>query len=219
MDWAALASRIVVGKGDTNHLKWDGRPGHYEVWFLTFNARAERLGFWLRYTLDAPLAGAPFRELWAHVFDAAAPERSFGVRTRFPVQGPLAGPHELFTAGGAVLAEGLAHGRAEGGGHAVEWDLAFDSDPCSAYLAPYLLRKLGISKTRSCSPTRRPLPRPGRRRRPRGAAARARQAARRTFGGRGTWSAGPGATAAPSTAATTASSTASRGSSSAWAGR
>ncbi|HEY3447868.1 MAG TPA: hypothetical protein VGK67_16045 [Myxococcales bacterium] len=147
MDWAAQASRIVVGKGDTNHLKWDGKPGHYEVWFLTLNARAERLGFWLRYTLDAPRSGAPYRELWAHVFDAAAPDQSFGVRSRFPVEGPLAGPHELFSTPGAVLQEGRARGRAEGAGHVVEWDLAYDPDPCSAFLAPYLFRKLKISKT------------------------------------------------------------------------
>lgn len=147
MDWAALTSRIVVAKGDTNHLKWDGQPGHYEAWFLTLNAPPERLGFWLRYTLDAPLTKAPFRELWAHVFDAAAPERSFGVRTRFPVDGPVASPHELFSAPGSALQEGRARGRAEGGGHVVEWDLAYDPDPCSAFLAPYLFRKLGILKT------------------------------------------------------------------------
>lgn len=142
-----MASRIVVPKGATNRMQWNKGLGHYEAWFLTLNARKEGLGIWLRYTLDVPLQGPAYRELWAHVFDRAAPDKTIGIRQRFPLGGDLGAGDELFATPGGGLGERRARGRAEGGGHVVEWDLAFDSDPCSIWLAPYLLRKLKIAAT------------------------------------------------------------------------
>ncbi|HSE96935.1 MAG TPA: hypothetical protein VLD57_01610, partial [Blastocatellia bacterium] len=79
---AASASNL-----SDNLCRWDGRSsGHFEVWFLTLNHRAERKGFWLRYTLESPRAtGRLLRQsgsllqssagLWAAVFDASSPHQ------------------------------------------------------------------------------------------------------------------------------------------------
>jgi hypothetical protein len=37
-----------------NDLRWQGRPGHYEVHYLTATDPATGLGLWIRYTLLAP---------------------------------------------------------------------------------------------------------------------------------------------------------------------
>ena len=50
-------SRIVTPKGDLNRMVWDGRPGHYEVYYLTLNVPEAKLGLWIRYTMVAPLNG------------------------------------------------------------------------------------------------------------------------------------------------------------------
>jgi hypothetical protein len=42
-----------------NALRWDGRPGHYEVYYVTLTDPATGIGVWLRYTMRAPLDGAP----------------------------------------------------------------------------------------------------------------------------------------------------------------
>ncbi|HWM84906.1 MAG TPA: hypothetical protein VNO33_03685, partial [Kofleriaceae bacterium] len=68
-----------------NRRRWDGRPGHYEVWYLTLNHRPSRTGAWLRYTLEAPLGGEAHAALWFAHFDARVPERTFGIHREFPI--------------------------------------------------------------------------------------------------------------------------------------
>src|SRR5690348_11559152 len=41
-----------------NAFRWDGGPGHYEVYYLTLTDRRTGVGVWIRYTMLAPLAGA-----------------------------------------------------------------------------------------------------------------------------------------------------------------
>ena len=40
-----------------NAVRWDGRPGHYEVYYLTLTDRASGCGIWIRYTMVAPTDG------------------------------------------------------------------------------------------------------------------------------------------------------------------
>lgn len=49
---------------DANALRWDGRPGHYEVWYLSATDPASGVGLWLRFTLRAPLRGEGECALW-----------------------------------------------------------------------------------------------------------------------------------------------------------
>jgi hypothetical protein len=43
--------------GSANQLRWNGRPGHYEVYYLTVTDPRTGVGVWIRYTMVAPVAG------------------------------------------------------------------------------------------------------------------------------------------------------------------
>jgi hypothetical protein len=60
-----------------NELRWDGRPGHYEVYYVTLTDPGTGLGVWVRYTLEAPLHGEPSCALW---FAAMDPDRGVTAR-------------------------------------------------------------------------------------------------------------------------------------------
>jgi hypothetical protein len=52
-----------------NALRWDGGPGHYEVYYLTATDAASGVGLWIRYTMLAPLRGSPSSSLWFLAMD------------------------------------------------------------------------------------------------------------------------------------------------------
>lgn len=53
----------------SNALQWDGVPGHYEVYYLSATDPDSGLGFWIRYTLLAPLEGEATCSLWLMAMD------------------------------------------------------------------------------------------------------------------------------------------------------
>jgi hypothetical protein len=55
-----------------NTLKWNGLPGHYEVYYLTLTDPASGVGYWIRYTLLAPDEGAASCALWFLAMDPAS---------------------------------------------------------------------------------------------------------------------------------------------------
>jgi hypothetical protein len=111
-----------------NARVWQGQPGHYEVWYLTFNHRPSRTGFWIRYTLEAPCSGRgdPYAQLWFAHFDAADPKRNFAVSRKLPITSMVAqaAPFEV-RIGDATLTHASARGGLEGAGHSARWDLTW----------------------------------------------------------------------------------------------
>ena len=70
---------------DANALRWDGKPGHYEVYYLSFTDPASGVGLWIRYTMVAPLAGAGEEatcSLWLMAMDPAGGENGLVGRKR-----------------------------------------------------------------------------------------------------------------------------------------
>ena len=104
--------------------RWDGSRGRYEVWFLTTSAPTGERGFWIRYTVHAPIAGPPEARLWFARFDRASPERTFGVNVDVPLV-RLAGSEHGYEVriGEGILEPERARGLIGGRGHTVRWDL------------------------------------------------------------------------------------------------
>jgi hypothetical protein len=113
---------------DANRMRWDRGPGHYEVWYATLSDPASRQGFWIRYTLEAPYPGhgEPYCQLWFARFDPERPERTFAFNRRFPIDrlAHQASPFSL-SIGEATLRHDGMKGSLAGGGHEVEWELAW----------------------------------------------------------------------------------------------
>jgi hypothetical protein len=127
---------------DHNALRWDGGPGHYEVWYLSATDRASGLGLWIRYTMRAPTDGAPAEcALWFLAMDRA---RRVARKATFPVD-QLQAQREPFAlnVGGADLTDrGMA-----GGFDDVAWELTWEPSQLAAEHVHPLLRRARIAKT------------------------------------------------------------------------
>jgi hypothetical protein len=111
---------------EANRPRWSGAGGHYEVWYATLSDPRTRTGFWIRYTLEAPLLGhgEPYAQLWFGCFDGRNPNQTFGINRRFPVRELVTG-NEPFRVriGDAELRMDGMKGQLAGDGHSAEWDL------------------------------------------------------------------------------------------------
>jgi len=120
-----------------NALRWDGRPGWYEVWYLIVAGR-----FWLRYTVHVPSDPDADGEaaLWLASFDGHPSAR----KDVFPLEAfgtPASGwPLEL---GPAALADG----RATGPGFDLELrSLASPFDPLPPAVRPLARTRLLVAQ-------------------------------------------------------------------------
>jgi hypothetical protein len=69
-----------------NALRWDGAPGHYEVYYLTLTDPVTGVGVWIRYTISAPITGAPEAAVWFLAMDPRADGRgTFAVKRSLPI--------------------------------------------------------------------------------------------------------------------------------------
>jgi hypothetical protein len=110
-----------------NVRRWDGAStGHYEVWYVTLNHRESSTGYWIRYTMEAPVHGhgAPYAQLWFACFDRNAPSRTFAINQIHPI-GQMVAHAAPFSVriGDAEITHRGARGAIKGGGHDVSWDL------------------------------------------------------------------------------------------------
>jgi hypothetical protein len=131
--------------GNLNALRWNGQPGHYEVYYLSLTDRASGCGIWIRYTMVAPkVGGEATASLWFMLMDPADGGPPIGRKTTRPA-GQLhatAEPFEL-RIGDAVLTESSAAGAFED----VAWDLRWDPDRRPAEHVHPLLQRARIAKT------------------------------------------------------------------------
>jgi hypothetical protein len=155
--YAAVASdtrTLSVATEADNRMIWDGASrGHYEVWYLTFNHVASRTGFWIRYTLESPLHGAPYAQLWFAFFDALDPRNGFALNRRLPIDRlrTQASPFEV-----AIDEARLHHDRMTGGldgeGHSARWDLSWLPARETHRHLPGVIYRTSFADTRVLSP-------------------------------------------------------------------
>jgi hypothetical protein len=134
-----------------NALQWDGKPGHYEVYYLTFTEPTTGIGFWIRYTMVAPLPQTgepPTCSLWFCAMDKADPSANIGRKASFPAAELSAQnvPFEL-RIGDARLSDRGMSGAIEDDGQRVGWDLEWrPSLPAYGHVHP-ALRAARLAKT------------------------------------------------------------------------
>ena len=125
-----------------NALKWDGSPGHYEVYYLSATDPASGIGLWIRYTMVAPLQGAATCSLWFMAMDPAGDVR-LGRKVSFPATqlAAQADPFRLTIADSELSDRGMA-----GGFEDVSWELRWE--PSRPYEHVHrLLQRARIAKT------------------------------------------------------------------------
>ncbi len=130
-----------------NALRWNGRPGHYEVYYLTLTDPATGVGAWIRYTMLAPRAPAEPAScsLWFSTMDPRPGARPvLGRKANYPIERMRAqsDPFEV-AVGEALLTDSGMRGAFED----VSWDLRWI--PAGAAYAPVnpLLHRLGLAGT------------------------------------------------------------------------
>ncbi|MEZ4450914.1 MAG: tocopherol cyclase family protein [Nannocystaceae bacterium] len=151
----ARAAAPVGSTEADNHRRWDGEArGHYEVWYLTCNHLESATGYWIRYTLEAPLDGEPYAQLWFAFFDHRQPAHNFAIHRTLPIAAMRAavGPFSV-TVGEGVLGHDRCAGSIAGAGHRASWDLRWiPATETHLHLPPLMYRRGGLGETSVLSP-------------------------------------------------------------------
>jgi hypothetical protein len=130
-----------------NALRWTGRPGHYEVYYVTLTDPSTGVGLWIRYTMVAPKPGGDPAScsLWFLAMDprtgAARPQgrkQSFGIDQL----SHCADPFELRIDQAVLTDSGMT-----GGFDDVAWELSWTPAPRSYDSVHPTLQRLGVAQT------------------------------------------------------------------------
>jgi hypothetical protein len=141
----------VIPGPNWNELQWNEQPGHYEVYYLTFTDPASGVGFWIRYTMLAPLSEtgeAATCALWFCAMDPADPSANVGLKATFPI-GELSAETRPFRLriGSAWLSDEGMVGAIDVEGSRCSWDLGWSPRlPAYGHVHP-LLRAARLAKT------------------------------------------------------------------------
>lgn len=154
---APAPAPVNLATAADNVRRWDGAtPGHYEVWYLTCNHVASQTGYWIRYTMEAPLdgVGEPYAQLWFAQFDAKDPRRTFGINRKFPIAAMTATADPF---GVAIAGNQLGHDRMRGAiagdGHDARWDLQWiPAARTHHHLPDVMYARGGLGETTVLSP-------------------------------------------------------------------
>lgn len=126
-----------------NELRWDGAPGHYEVYYLTLTDPSSGCGAWIRYTMLAPLDGEPTCSLW---FLAMDPEndRLYGHKDTLPISAlhAEARPFELLLGSASLTSNAMRGACGE-----ASWDLHWTASGQAVSHVHPLLERAKIAKT------------------------------------------------------------------------
>ncbi len=135
-----------------NTLRWDGKPGHYEVYYLSATDPDSGVGLWIRYTMLAPLdrKDPPTCAVWLMAMD---PERenggTFARKETHPIAAmrATAEPFELVIAQSTLDDHGMRGALGD-----ASFDLSWR--PCQrAYRHVHpLLERARVAKTMLCLP-------------------------------------------------------------------
>lgn len=140
-----------------NARVWDGvGRGHFETWYITVNHTDSETGFWICYTVDAPVAhgGAPYAGVWFAHFDARDPGRNAAIHRTSPAaeMTARATPFELAIDGAELRHDG-ARGAVAGAGHEARWELAWTpARTTHRIMPPVLYRGGGLAETTVLAP-------------------------------------------------------------------
>jgi hypothetical protein len=131
---------------DLNALRWDGAPGHYEVYYLSLTDPGSGLGAWIRATMRAPADGSPGEcALWFMAMDRQDPDGArVGRKASFPIDALVAeaDPFRLLVGDSELTNRGMAGGFGD-----VGWELRWEPAlPGAEHVHP-LLRRARIAKT------------------------------------------------------------------------
>lgn len=127
---------------DLNTLRWDGRPGHYEVWFITLADRGSGAGIWLRFAIHAPLEGPADCSLW---FAAMSHDgERYGARERFAIErlNAASAPFRLSLAGAELSDLGSTGAFGD-----IAWELRWEPGPDTGLPVHPLVERARLAKT------------------------------------------------------------------------
>lgn len=142
----------MVSSERDNAVRWKGRPGAYEAWYVIFHDAPSRTAWWLRYTLMAPLKGAPVVELWGNFFDGKS-GRTVALKEAAPASlASLSASPFRFALGESELTHRSARGRIKGPEGEMAWDLKWEPNPGAFRHLPGFIYALPLPVARVASP-------------------------------------------------------------------
>ncbi len=138
-----------------NGMRWLFQAGHSEVWYATLSDPQTRTGFWIRYTLEAPLPGhgAPSARLWFARFSADHPAENFGVSVGYDIADlrHQSRPFRVSVGDAELRMDGM-RGRVVGDGHEASWELRWTPATQPLKVLPSAVYALGVGDTQVLSP-------------------------------------------------------------------